>query len=208
MALIRLTLALVCTLSIASQASAAPLTLNFAGQWQHYDPQSDAPAFWADMASLGIVNGTLALFTFSVDDTATGSNPANGVFAVTSWQLRLGQYTFTNTAQPYSLSVTGFSGTSAGPTLLGTYSPGFMQFGLGSSGLPVFGGLSGLANAQWPNTLLYFDFISASSRNAGIMNLTRSVPGSGALPIALSGVACLLWRLRRSRVGMRDPNAS
>ena len=203
----RVALALVCTLSMASVASATPLTLNFSGQWQHYDPQSQAPGFWADMANLGIVNGTRALFSFSIDDTAPGSNVATGVFSVTSWSLQLGNYTFGNMARPYSLSPGGFWGPSSGPAL-GIYRPGFMQFGLGTTGLPVFGGISAISHAQWANTLLYFDFNSPFSRNGGTMQLTRSVPGPGALPIALSGFAGLLWLRRKRRLDARDQTAN
>ena len=203
MARIRVALALVCTLSMASVASATPLTLNFTGQWQHYDPQSQAPGFWAAMSNLGIANGTRALFSFSIDDTAPGSNAALGVFAVTNWSLTLGNYTFSNMARPYTLSAGGFWGPSAGPAL-GVYRPGFMQFGLGTTGLPVLGGLSAISHAPWTNTLLYFDFSSPGARNGGTMLLTRSVPGPGALPIVLSGVAALLWLRRKHRLGARD----
>jgi hypothetical protein len=187
-------------------ASATPLTLNFTGQWQHYDPQSQAPGFWADMAKLGIFNGTHAFFSFSIDDTAPGSNVSTGVFSVTSWSLTLGNYTFGNMARPYSLSAGGFWGPSAGPAL-GIYRPNFMQFGLGTTGLPVFGGLSAISQAPWTNTLLYFDFSSPLSRNGGTMLLTRSVPGPGALPIALSGIAGLLWFRRKRRLNARDLTA-
>ena len=204
---IRVALALVCTLSMASVASATPLTLNFTGQWNHYDPQSQAPGFWADMAKLGIFNGTHAFFSFSIDDTAPGSNVATGVFSVTSWSLKLGNHTFSNMARPYSLSASGFWGPSAGQAL-GVYRPGFMQFGLGTTGLPVFGGISAISQAPWTNTLLYFGFNSPSGLNAGTMQLTRAVPGPGALPIALSGIAGLLWLRRKRRLGARDLTAN
>jgi hypothetical protein len=205
---IRVALALVCTLSTASIASATPLTLNFTGQWQHYDPQSHTPGFWAAMASLGIVNGTRAAFSFTIDDTAAGSNAATGVFAVTSWSLQLGTYTFGNMARPYSLSASGFWGPSSGPTLGGLYKPGFMQFGLGTTGLPVFGGLTAISHASWANTLLYFDFSSPFSRNGGTMLLQRSIPGPGTLPLVLSGVVGLLWLRRKRRLDARDLTAN
>jgi hypothetical protein len=201
-------IALVCTLSMASVASASPLTLNFTGQWHHFDPQSQAPGFWAAMANVGIVNGTRAFFSFTIDDTAPGSNAAFGVFSVTNWSLTLGNFTFSNMARPYYLSAGGLFGPSAGPTLGGLYRPSFMQFGLGTTGLPVFGGLGAISHAPWNNTLLYFDFSSPFSRNAGTMQLTRSVPGPGALPIVLSGVVGLLWLRRRRRLGARDLVAS
>jgi hypothetical protein len=137
-----------------------------------------------------------------------GSNAATGVFSVTNWSLMLGNYTFSNMARPYSLSAGGFWGPSAGPTLGGVYRPNFLQFGLGTTGLPVFGGLGAISQAPWTNTLLYFDFSSPFSRNGGTMLLTRSVPGPGALPIALSGVAGLLWLRRKRRLGARDRVAS
>jgi hypothetical protein len=79
-----------------------------------------------------------------------------------------------------------------------------MQFGLGTTGLPVFGGLSAISQAPWTNTLLYFGFNSSSGANAGTMQLTRAVPGPGALPIALSGIAGLLWLRRKRRLNARD----
>jgi hypothetical protein len=204
MGIIRITIALLCTLSSASLAAAAPLTLNFAGQWQHYHSFLSAPGFWNEMASVGIVNGTPVTFSFSVDDALAGSDPAVGRYVVTSWQLQLGAHTFTNTTRPTTLSVGGFWGSSSGGAL-GAYAPGFMQFGLGASSLPVLGGLQALASAQWPTTTLYFEFNGPFSRNGGTMRLVRTVPEPATFSLAATGALGALWFARRRRRNAASP---
>ena len=209
--LIALTVAAV--LLSAAPAHAATITLNYRGQWSFLDPQSDAPQFWAAMASVGVVPGADVYWTLLIDDAAAdqNANPGIGVYnAVLGSTLRVGSLTLTT--GPGTLSVDASSGP--GHVFIGNLGSPVQGFAPQYFQLQSFGAWSLPSDALLPALTQIGSGPSASGMILGFNNPPSlgsaqfqglatwtlvSVPAPGALPLAAVGIAVFALYRRRNR---------
>lgn len=201
---------LAATLLSARPTDAAIITLNYAGQWSFFDPQQDAPNFWAAMASVGVVPGTDVFWSLTIDDAAADQdpNPGTGVYnAVIGSTLRVGALALTT--GPATLSV----GTTSGPGFvsIGNMGPAVQGFAPQYFQLLPFGGWSLPSDALLPALTQIGSGGASAGMILGFNNPPRlggaqfqglaewrlvSVPTPGTLPIVAVGLTMFVLHRR------------
>jgi hypothetical protein len=211
MRVIPIVLACVCSVSTASVVSAGSITLNFAGIWGFYNAPDEEPLFYAEAAKMGITNGTPLTFSLTLNDSASGADPANGSYGVSGFQMIGPSLRVYGGAVTPGLHSTGFvSGTFFTNSLrgpLGAFRPDFLQFGFGFHLPPPSGPISTLENyfashsaTDWT---LFVDFRNPARDSgqmyAGMHFVGATVPEASTLSLMAAGVAVFVRRRRRPR---------
>jgi hypothetical protein len=219
----RTTIALVFLCALAARsASASPVTLNFEAQWTFRDFEwkflgcNALPlqcSFVEGMAAIGVTDGSTISWSLTFDDNAPLVGP--GVYQGLHGEVTLGQNTYTISPSTFSFSggaLSFFAGLS-GPSLPlfwgSAQQPDFFQLSYGSPGFT-----SNQLNAiNWTNPALltgspgglgFINFNVGNNMGVFIPRLVSvSVPETSALPLALSGLACLGWFGRHLRTRRR-----
>jgi len=207
---LRLLLCVPVLLALAAPVSAAPITINFEGQWNFLDFEwkyvgcevlPEQCAFVQGLAALGVTDGSTISFSLTLDTQTPDSDPSvtYGLYAnAATGHLGLGSnsYSLAPTSvtvaagQPGQLNLFGSLG---GPALHGygmTMLPAYFQFMLSNVGFASDVLTSNLTNfSAWsPSIFVGFRAAGGGGLNLGVAQLhVTSVPEPNTLT-TLSGI--------------------
>ena len=75
--------------------AAAPIQINFTGQWRFHDPHDDVPEFWDAMSTVGVTEGSSVWFSLIVNNTDRNPDPNIGTYTVAKSLLSVGDIEWT-----------------------------------------------------------------------------------------------------------------